>query len=311
MLVVSDSDAIKSLPLDSLMEGLRAGLIAVADGHALGLPRARLHIADSAYMSLMAAADPVQGIVSKVLVSDPELRHRGLPTQQAVMTLYDYETGAVEAVINGRAVGAVRTAATSALSVLAVDRGPRPVETLAVVGGGHQALVAIQVMSAVLNPSRVTFFARTPAARERIAAACPDATPASSLVEAVEGADVISLCTRPDLPLLNAALVPPGTHVTSIGSGEIAADLMRSARVLAEAPESRVAPPVGCRELSDDPDLEMTLLGDVLAGRSPITLDPDRVVVFKSMGHAIEDLVAARIIVEAARAAGLGTEVDF
>jgi alanine dehydrogenase len=311
MLVVSDADAVRSLPYEPLMRELRAGLIAVADGSARGLPRARLHITDSAYMSLMGASDPAQGVVSKVLVSDPELRHRGLPTQQAVITLYDYDTGTVEAIINGRAVGAIRTAATAALSVLAVDRGGAPVESLAVVGGGHQALVAVQVMSEVLRPARVSFYARTAAAREHIAAACPDASPASSLAEAIEGADVISVCTRPEVPVLDATMVRPGTHVTSIGSGEIAMDLMRSALILAEAPESRLAPPVGCRELSEDPGIGMTLIGDVLSGRSPVALDPDRVVVFKSMGHAIEDLVAARIIVAAARAAGLGTEVDF
>ena len=115
-------------------------------------------------------------------------------------------------------------------------------------------------------------------------------------------------------PVVAAADVSPGVHVTSIGfappGGELDPD---SGRV---RPSVRRDPP-GLRAAARGPsrarglDLLVTELGDVLAGRAPGRSHDDEITVYKAMGHIAEDAAAAELVYRAALDAGVGRDVDL
>jgi len=128
------------------------------------------------------------------------------------------------------------------------------------------------------------------------------ATAMGSFEEAVRGADVVCACTSSAEPVLRREWLDPGTHLTSVGSSMDGPELDRetvTAGLLVV--ESRVAfepPPAGSHELEGLDPAEAAELGEVLAGTRPGRTSEDQITVYKSMGHAVEDAVAAALVLE-------------
>ena len=176
---------------------------------------------------------------------------------------------------------------------------------LAVVGSGVQARAHLRMLPLVRSFSSVRLVARDPAAAERLG------------VEAgtIEGADVICLTTSSSTPVISAADVAPGTHVSSVGfappGGELDPALARSARLFVESRVAFEPAPAGCAELAGlDPSVG-TELGAVLSGRAPGRRSASEITVYKAMGHVAEDAAAAELVYRAALEAGAGTHVDL
>jgi alanine dehydrogenase len=132
---------------------------------------------------------------------------------------------------------------------------------------------------------------------ERLAASDPRACAVASYAEAVQGADIVCLCTTSSTPVVSYAELQAGTHLTSVGympsDGELDPTIIERGRLFVETREGFASPPVGCDELVGlDPALG-TELGELLLGRRPGRQAPNELTVYKSMGHAVEDLVAA------------------
>ena len=109
----------------------------------------------------------------------------------------------------------------------------------------------------------------------------------------------------------------PGVHVNSVGGsprgrGELPADLFTSgARLFVESRVVFSPAPAGAPELAGlDPSLG-TELGEALAGSQPGRTSVDEVTVYKSVGHAVEDAVAATLVYERALAGGVGVTVTI
>jgi ornithine cyclodeaminase/alanine dehydrogenase-like protein (mu-crystallin family) len=78
--------------------------------------------------------------------------------------------------------------------------------------------------------------------------------------------------------------------------------------------ESRVAfdpPPAGAAELQGHDRESAAELGEILSGTRPGRTSEEQITVYKSMGHAIEDAVAARLVYVAATSAGSGISVEI
>jgi alanine dehydrogenase len=133
--------------------------------------------------------------------------------------------------------------------------------------------------------------------------------------EAVRGAEVVCCCTDSREPVLRRDWLSPGTHVTSVGGTfgpELDAATVRGARVFVEwrgAVEN--PPPAGAIELQGLDPAGVTELGEVLGGTRPGREAQDEITVYKSTGTAFEDVVVARMVYDAAVAAGVGTAVDL
>jgi ornithine cyclodeaminase len=144
---------------------------------------------------------------------------------------------------------------------------------------------------------------------------------APSAREAVLGADVVVAATNSRVPVLERSWLGGGAHVNAVGASSPATCELDVATVadaavfcdsresvLAEAGEFRLAVQEGAIGGEEHVRAE---LGEVLAGRRPGRGDPGELTVFRSLGIAVEDLAAAQLTVERARAAGLGVEVEL
>jgi len=130
---------------------------------------------------------------------------------------------------------------------------------------------------------------------------------------AIRGADVVCCCTDARAPITRYEWLDAGTHVTSVGGTfgpEVDAETIRRARVFVEWRGAATnPPPAGAHELQGLDTGTITEVGEVIAGLKPGRQRPDEITVYKSTGSGFEDAVVARIVYDAAVAAGVGTDV--
>ena len=128
-------------------------------------------------------------------------------------------------------------------------------------------------------------------------------------------ADVMALATHAAEPVIDADWLKPGAHVSSVGYhppvGELPAAALDRGRLFVETRIAFEPTPVGCAELAGRDPASATELGEIVAGRRPGRTSDDELTVYKAMGHAIEDLVAADLVLAAARARGAGRTVEM
>jgi alanine dehydrogenase len=310
--VLGDDEVRHLLDLDQLLEALAGGFSALSAGHVSAPPRNGVEVAAGFMLSMVAhAPDHPMGVK---LVSVFHGNHRlGLPGHLALITLFDERTGAPVAVMNGTYITAMRTAGGAALSARLLSRPES--RTLAVIGAGVQGAAHVQMLSRVRDFADIRVASASLGEAQQLAAGDARITPLASAEDAVRGADVVALCTTSPTPVVHRAWLAPGTHVTSVGymppGSELASDVLDGARLFVETRLAYAAPPAGCAELAGrDPD-QGTEIGEVLLGRRPGRESPDQITVYKSMGHAVEDLVAAELVYQRATREGVGSLVTL
>jgi ornithine cyclodeaminase/alanine dehydrogenase-like protein (mu-crystallin family) len=311
MLVLSREDVQRLLDLDALIDRLAGAFVELSAGRASVPPRVASVVPERGLLAAMPGY--VSGTLETKLVSlFPANEGSGVPTHQALIAVFDPDTGSPTALLDGTYITAMRTAAASALATRLLAR--EDARVLAVLGAGVQARSHLAALPLVRTFDEVRLASRT-AEHGRDLAAEVGATPVRSFEDAVRGADVVCACTHSSQPVLRREWLGAGTHVTSVGASQEGPELDRetvSAGVLAV--ESRVAfepPPAGAVELQGlDPDAAVEL-GELVAGSREGRTADDEITVYKSMGHAVEDAAAAALVLEAAVAHGAGTMVEL
>src|SRR5262249_27266491 len=138
--------------------------------------------------------------------------------------------------------------------------------------------------------------------------------------EAVRGADVVVTATSSSEPIVEREWLAPGAHVNAVGSSiptarELDADSVAAASLFADARESMVNEGgdylFAVRELGIGPEHIRAELGEILTGGHEGRRSADELTVFKSLGLGTEDLAAAELVYERARADGSGTAVPW
>jgi alanine dehydrogenase len=291
--------------IDRLRQAFRAGAHApIRQQYALGNGH-------SGRLLLMPAWRPGGPIGVKVVTVMPGNRDRNLPTVQASYLLLDGATGALRALIDGDELTRRRTAAASALAAgfLARDDARR----FLMVGAGALAAHLVRA-HAVVRPIRdVAVWNRTAARARTLAVELSQAGLAARAVDdlaaAVNAADIVCCATTSALPLIQGEWLRPGQHLDLVGGFTPA---MREADDAAIGRarlyvDSRAG---GLAEAGDIVDplrrgliCEDDVVGDLFdlcrgecAGRG----SPDEITLFKSVGHALEDLAAAELVAEKA-----------
>ncbi len=314
VLMLSQVEVTALLDLDRLLDALEDGFRALSAGRVEVPPRIAVNAENEGFLATMPGYGPGLGIGVKLVSVFPHNHMRGVPSHQALIALFDAATGSPVAVMDGTRITAIRTAGAAALSARHLAR--KDARVLAIVGAGVQGHAHLEIMPRVREFEEIRVASRTRDSARRLAALDARARVAGGFEAAVRGADVIALCTHSGEPLIRREWVSPGAHVTSVGfappSGELDRELAEAADLYVESRAAAfLPPPAGCMELAGmDPD-RATELGEVLLGTRPGRRSREDITVYKSMGHAVEDLAAAGLVYREAVARGAGSAVEL
>ena len=312
-LCLSESDIRAVLPMADLIGAMETALAAFSSGGVVQPVRAVVEMAADAFFGAMPGfvrEPPALG--AKLVAVIGANQARGLPTHRASILLLDPQTGALLSLMDGRLITEMRTAAVSAVSVRHMAHPDAGV--LAILGSGVQARSHLEALPLVHSFQDVRAWSPTPDHLRKFAEEAPVPVRACrSAAEAVTGADVIVLATASSTPAVADRWVAEGAHVISIGAcrpyqREMDPVLLIRARVVVD---SRAA------ALQESGDIVLgnvriaAELGEVVAGQVPGRTAPQEITVFKSLGLAVEDLAAARLVYLRARKRGIGIEIDL
>ena len=290
---LSEDDLRPLLRLANLIPAMERALADFSSGRVLQPVRQIVSVTQHfGFMGLMPA---VYGDVSgaKLVNFYPNNGERGLPTHLAVIVLFRAETGEPLAVMDGRLITEMRTAAVSAVATKLLSS---PVaRTLAILGSGVQARAHYQALSLVRNFDDVRVWSRNSDHAEALADEI--GARATSAEDAVRGADVVVTVTASSEPVLRGEWLKPGCLVNAVGAvgakrREVDTDAMRGAVIV----DSRDAAMKESGDILLAGAAIYAELGELLAGTKPM---PDaEVIVFKSLGLAVEDLAAAKLVLD-------------
>jgi len=247
----------------------------------------------------------------------------GRPTIQGVVILADATDGRVLAVMDSIEITILRTAAATALAARHLARPDATVATIC--GCGTQGRIQFEALLTTHAFKRVFAHDRDRAAsdlfaRERAATLGVPVEVADDLESAVRRSDIVVTCTPAREPLIRAADIRPGTFIAGVGADnedkqELEPALLARATVVVDSLEQCAA--IG--------DLHHALaaglitrsavhaeLGQIVAGLRPGRTTPEEITVFDSTGTALQDVAAAAMVYERARAAtAAGTRIDL
>jgi len=259
----------------------------------------------------------------KVLSVFKEATAQGLDSHQGAILLFEPELGQPIALVEAGAVTAIRTAAASAVATRLLAR-PDATQ-LALLGSGIQARSHLEAMLEVRRIRKVRVWSRSAKTAQAFAEWASARFPvhimeAEDPDTAVQHADIICTTTPSKTPILRGKNLRPGMHINAVGASvpsqrELDADALRAARLFTDRGESLE------NEAGDymhalstgaiDSRHLLAELGDLLNGKHPGRTSNDDITVFRSLGIAVEDLVAAHHVYERAVRRGIGTEIDL
>ena len=287
----SEPEVEAALEWAPLIDAMHDALAEFSSGHVLQPVRTILTIEEARrHLGIMpAVADDVMGV--KVVSFYPANEGSGIPTHMAMILLFRTATGEPLAAMDGRLITEMRTAAVSAAVTRVVGAEGRRV--LALLGSGVQARAHLQALSRVCSFAEVRVWSRD--LEHARAFAREHGAIATDAESAVRGADVVVTATNAREPVLHGAWLKDGAHVNAIGANrptwrELDDDAMRHTVIV----DSRAA----AQQESGDVILSGATIyaeaGELFAATR--SLPRAGTTVFKSLGLAIEDLAAARLV---------------
>lgn len=324
-LILSESDVARCLDMASLIPLMRETLGRFSRGECVQPVRTSLRIRPAnGFYGVMPAhvpgeADEPGAFGLKSVAFFPGNDDLGRPTHLATVLLLDPRTGDLDAIMDGRLITEMRTAAVSAVSIdLLARTGPA---TLAILGSGVQArshleairhvrpLVHVRVWSR--RSERALQFVHEMHGRLRCAMSAT-----ATVADAVRNASIVVTATSATEPILHGADLEPGMHLAVVGSSsakmrELDGDAVARCRVWVDS-RAGAAVEAGDLILAKNEghigdDHVVGELGDVVNGKSKRESD-DEITMFKSLGIAVEDIATGRLILERARERSLGKE---
>ena len=312
LLYLSRSDVERLLDVDAMLDALAAALVIYSSGKGSVPPRTAVRL-DGGLLGLMPGHVPGVALETKLVSVFPGNEEHGLPSHQALIALFDENTGAPQALMDGTYITAIRTGGTAAVAARVLARHDAAV--LAILGAGVQGWSHLQTFPRVRDFKEIRVASRNADRARDLAARDPRARAVGSFEEAVRGADVVACCTDARQPVVQRGWLKPGAHLSSVGGTfgpELDAATVAASRVFVEWRGAVTnPPPAGAHELQGmDPDT-VTEVGEVLAGTKAGRVSDDEVTLYKSTGHAVEDAATARLVYDRARESGAGIRLEL
>ena len=315
-LFLKDEDVAQCVTMDAMLEAIEAMQRQYGDGQAHNMTRRKI-IADSGMLSVMGGGLFHQGLL-------------GVKTYTVVkgaysfqVSLYDANTGELLLYTQANRLGQLRTGATTGV---AVKHLANPEDaTVGIIGTGGQAPTQLEALSKVRGIKKIKAYSRTQERREEFARRMADTmgvevSAVTSNEDAVRDCDIV-LCIAATMdPVVEAHWLKDGS--TLIGAGPTTwrarevdeAVITRAGKLIVDSTEQAAieagdlcsAVDKGIIQWSKVHELRHVVSGAV-TGRD----SNDQVVYAKIMGTGVADVAAAKLAYDSAKAAGLGTEMDW
>ncbi|MBZ9962782.1 ornithine cyclodeaminase family protein [Mesorhizobium sp. BR1-1-2] len=311
VLILSEAEVKTCLDLRQLLDALAGGFKALSGGKVVNPARPQLDIPQAGYSLAMPAWMAGMHLTVKIVNVFEGNIAGGIPSHLATIHLFDPATGMPVCVMDGTYITAVRTSGSAVLSVRELARPDARIAT--VVGAGVQAGQHLNLLPLVRDFAEIRVASKEFADAQALAARHVGVVAVSDLEAAIRSSDVVCLATHSYEPVISADWVRPGTHVSSVGvappGGELPVELLGKASLFVETSEAFAPSPVGSCELNGLDPQTGTELGEMLLGLRPGRVDAGQITVYKAMGVAMEDMVAADLAYREAVRRGLGRTV--
>lgn len=312
MRFIDREEVARRLTYDVCIPLVREAMIAFSKGVTRQHLRSILPLGPEGVFGIMPGALAEGGMFGAKLIGVyPGNFAKGLQSHQGVVVLFEGKTGAPVCIAHAGEITAIRTAAASAV---ATDALARPdAKRLAILGYGEQAGTHAEAISHIRDLDSIRVWGRDPARARAFAEAASDrlgiaVEAAASVREAVADADIVTTVTNAREPILDGSWVASGAHVNLVGSSgpgpvEVNHDLVVRSRYIADSREGVLAQ--GAEFLNAKAagligdDHVVGEIGQVLAGDLEGRQSDSQITVYKSLGHVVQDLAAAKALYEA------------
>jgi alanine dehydrogenase len=312
MLFLSRAEVEELLDLDELVDALARAHALLSSGEVSMPPRIAAFAENDGLLGVMPAYVPGEALACKLVTLFPQNRDRH--THQAAIMVFDHENGTPLALVDGTYITAARTAAGSALATRLLARDDARV--FALLGTGVQAHSHARALTRVRDFDEIRVAGRNREKAEELADEIGGRA-VGSYEEALRGADVVAATTHATEPVVRREWLDPGVHVNSVGFNtagrEVDEATVAEALVVVESRASALAPPpAGAPELVGvAPEHVHAELGELVTGARPGRTARNEITLYKSVGVAAQDAVAAALVLAAARGRGAGREIEL
>jgi ornithine cyclodeaminase/alanine dehydrogenase-like protein (mu-crystallin family) len=316
VLLLNEDDVRRLLTMDVTLAAVEAGLRKLALDEAENVPRSRCR-SDHVMLHIMSAAAKGAGYIGYKVYTASKTGAR------FHVGLYDGRTGELLALIQADYLGQMRTGAASGVATKVLAKPQAAL--VGIYGAGKQARTQLLAVCAVRPVKHVAVYSRSEANRQRFAEEMSrecgvEVVPVDRPELAARGREIIITATSAVEPVLRGEWIEDGAHLNVVGSNFLSkaeidvAAVRRATRVVVDSKEQcklEAGDLVPAAEAGALQWSSVVELGAVLVGKTPGRGGPTDVTLFKSVGLAIEDVVTAARVYEAAKTQGVGRTIDW
>lgn len=329
MLLLSKQDIRKSVTMKDMIEAVQKAFIMMSEERCQVPLRTVISHPDgeSSFLFMPAYAAEMDAAAVKVVDIFPGNIDKGLSSAPGQILLIDGDTGYVSALLDGTCVTQLRTGASTGAAFEALAK--KTCRKGALIGTGGQAMAQLEAMLAVRRLEEVSIYDLNEERRLSFAVRAEEIfssdaeynnvriTAAATSDECIDDADLIITVTPSAVPVFDGAKVKPGATVSAVGTyephkHELDSGLLpRAAKIVCDWKDA---------VLSESGDLLIPIaeglickedifgnLGDILSGKLPGRENDEEIIVYETVGIAMQDLAAAKAIYDKALAKGAGT----
>ncbi len=242
----------------------------------------------------------------------PGNMEKGLTNHQSTIFLFDPDTGMLDALVGGNYLTAVRTAASSSVSIAHLAR--KDAKVLGMVGAGHQSTFQLRAAVEQRDFEKVVAWNPHPDMIPRLGKVAEELGldfEAVSQEELGAQADVIITITSAFEPLMMKDWIKPGTHIACMGTDtkgkqEVDPELLAAATVFTDEVAQSITigeaqHAVGSGLISE---ADITPIGKVINGDHPGRTSEDEITLFDGTGVGLQDLAVASVAARVAEEQG-------
>lgn len=288
---IIDEAAVRALlEMTELIPAMASALADLSSKKAVQPVRMIVPVADHhGFLGAMPAYNGALG--AKLVTFFPE--NKDIHTHHGVIVLFRPETGEPLAVIDGRLITEMRTAAASAVATDLLAR--KDCKILGIIGSGVQAHSHLEALSLVREFSEVRVW--SPRNSGTFANSYAMVTAVQTAEEVVRDADVIVVATSSMTPVLKGEWISPGAHINAVGANratwrELDDDALAISKIFVD---SRAAALVESGDVIAAGHIYAEV-GEIVAGILPGRENNEEISLFKSLGAAVEDIAAADLV---------------